>query len=198
MALPIARTVLESYLFMELHPCGCGEGRLTVSSSDLLQDADGTLARRRRGTCPGCQKPREFIFGVPEVLESGGASWELFFGGDEPSQIIDAGEWLDIAQRLAASVSPSRWSRPSRRREGREVLTEAVAATNEVLKFIPQAADQVSEDAFWSDRGVQKYGEAPEQFRRGALGEFRGGLLTALERLGGPLYHGYEIEGRMP
>jgi hypothetical protein len=183
---------------MELHPCSCGEGRLTVTSDDLLQDLDGGLVRRRKGTCPGCQHPREFIFGVPETLESGGASWELFFGGDKPSQIIDAGEWLDIAQRLAKSVPQSRSFRPGKRREGREVLTEAVAATNEVLKFIPIGADEVPDEAFWSDRGQQKRDENTEQFRREALARFRDDLVSSLDKVGGPLYHGYEISGRMP
>lgn len=198
MALPIARTVLESYLFIELHPCACGEGRLAVTASDLLQDADNSLARRRKGTCPGCQHPREFIFGVPEVEESGGASWELFFGGDTPSQIIDAGEWLDIAQRLAKSVPHSRSLRPSKRREGREVLTEAVAAINEVLKFIPVGVAEVPDEAFWSDRGLQKRTEDSVQFQRGSLIDFRDELLATLDKLGGPLYHGYEISGQMP
>lgn len=198
MALPIVRTVLESYLFMELHPCACGDGRLTVTADDLFQDPDGGLVRRRKGTCPGCQSPREFIFGVPETLESGGASWELFFGGDSPSQIIDAGEWLDIAQRLGRSVSPSRSLRPSKRREEREVLTEAVAAVNEVLKFIPIGTAEAPDEAFWTDRGTQKHGADAEQFQRTALIAYRDELLSSLDKVGGPLYHGYEITGRMP
>jgi hypothetical protein len=78
------------------------------------------------------------------------------------------------------------------------VLTEAVAATNEVLKFIPIGADEVPDEAFWSDRGQQKRDENTEQFRREALARFRDDLVSSLDKVGGPLYHGYEISGRMP
>lgn len=197
-ALPIARTTLESFLYMELRPCACGEPKLAVSETELLQDREGNLVLRRTGSCPRCEKRRQFLFGVPEIAESGGVSWEMFFGGQSPSQIIDAGEWLELAQRLGRAVPAGRSRLPWQRRQRREALTEAVAAMNEVLKFIPDGADAVPADAFWSDRGTAKYRAAPQEFRRGRLRVFRAGLLSSLTELGGPLFRGREISGRIP
>jgi len=68
------------------------------------------------------------------------------FGGPEPSELLDAGQWLDVADRAAAEV-------PTDPAEASRVLAVARAAVDEVVKFVPAGQDAVPEDAFWTPEG---------------------------------------------
>jgi hypothetical protein len=191
MAVPIGRTILESHIYMELRPCVCGTRDLTITSSELIGGGDGGFIRRHVGRCPACEASREFVFGLPDNAVIGGVSWEMYFGGDAPSQLIDAGEWMEIAERVARSIHSRPDPDPVALRDQREALTVAVAAVNEALKFIPDGVDEVPDDAFWTDLGRAKQHELYGRFRRFRLQAYRSGLLDVLEGLGGPLFNDY-------
>jgi len=185
-------------IYQELNPCVCGESEFRDSGGELLDGPDGSFIRRRVGNCAGCGTPREFIFGLPDIAVSGGESWEMFFGGPEPSQLIDAGEWLTVTHNLAKSIPADPAPDLQERRRQQEILTMAVAAMNEVLKFIgPDRFDDAPDAAFWTARGRAKRADPAVGFMRGRLVAYRGGLLKALERLGGAYYEGRPITGRM-
>lgn len=150
----IARTDDEAVLYLELHPCpDCGSADTPWEQG--LTDEDGELVISYSGICPGCEAEREYLFGMPER--------ETFapfpnFGGPEPSELLDAGQWLQIADSAAGSV-------PDDQAEAAYVLSIARAAVEEVVKFIPPGTLTVPDDAFWTDEGRDVRDAEPGRFR---------------------------------
>jgi hypothetical protein len=159
MALPLARTNAESHLYMDLHPCACGEASFTRQSA--VVEAEGDLASYYSGPCARCGTAREFLFRLPaEILAP--TPGEVRFGDDRPSELLDPGEWLRLADAYASHgrTNASRLSAD---------LATAVAAMDEVLKFVPAGADAVPETAFWSDAGRAVHAAEPGRFRTSRL-----------------------------
>jgi hypothetical protein len=186
MALRIARTNAEAHLYMDLHPCGCGEIRFPRSSS-VLETSDGDLASHYTGVCPRDGAPREFTFRLPPEILMPPADESVRYGGPEPSELIDPGEWLNVADAYARSVpagaaspAPGAASPPAG-----AMLRRAIAAIDEVLKFIPGVADRVPEQAFVSDVGRAAYAKEPGRFRRPRLEAVRGAYVSALVEIDG-------------
>lgn len=153
----VARTRDEAHLFLDLHPCErCGS--VDVTWQHALVDVAGQLLSRYSGTCPGCAREREFLFALPprEIVPGGHPT----FGGSEPSELLDAGEWLWVAD-LTAGETPA-----DERSDG---LAIAIAAIDEVVKFIRPGDDDVPDSAFWSDRGRRVREAQPERFHRNSL-----------------------------
>src|SRR5688500_13011920 len=96
MVLPVARTNAEAHLYMDLHPCACGEIRFPRTSS-VVTSPDGVLASRYAGTCPQDGTEREFLFRLPERVLAPPLDGAVMYGGSEPSELIDPGEWLSVA-----------------------------------------------------------------------------------------------------
>jgi len=161
MPLPYARSFAEQYLYMELHPCQCGESLITAKSHALLQAEQG-LADQHTGICTGCGRNRRFVFRVPGLAPQHSDR----YGGPEPSQIVDAGEWRLISLAYMGELDNVR-DRPD---QLREVLQVALAAYQEMLKFIPPGQQEMPESAFFTERGRQiKVGEPPMSFTRSFL-----------------------------
>jgi|GEM_PF-1134446 len=172
----LARGAAEAHLYMLLHPCEeCGEVEF---EPDAAPGADGAdLVVRYAGDCPACGVRREFAFRMLGT-DPGGTGDGLAFGGDRVSKLIDPGEWVWFADRLAATV-PADWTGLSdaERAAAVEDLGTAAAAVDEAVKFIPDGQDLVPFSAFVSDRGRAVYAEEPGRFRRvrldGARAEYR-------------------------
>ncbi len=154
MTLPAARTRDEALLYLDLTPCACGSVE-TPWESGVVEVAE-RLAVVYAGDCADCGAEREHLFGLPE-RETAPAGWPTF-GGPEPSRLIDAGEWLWVADHVASSVPPG----PE---EGARALAMARAAVEEVLKFVPHGGDRVPDQAFWTDRGRRVRAAEPGRFR---------------------------------
>jgi hypothetical protein len=156
MIAPLARTPAEAHLYMDVKPCPrCGGHGFSGTSVVMLQD--GVVYERHTGTCQECGCAREFVFRVPQEpeLRLGAAD----FGGPEPSELLDPGEWLLVADLAAA-------------REGgaaREDLALAAAAVEEALKFVPAGADDIPAPSFHSSTGRDAYAREPARFRRARL-----------------------------
>ncbi|WP_113699824.1 hypothetical protein [Nonomuraea lactucae] len=143
MPFAVARTRDEAHLYLDLHPCACGSVETTWDTA--LADVGGELASRYTGACADCGTEREFLFGLPERETMTGEF--PTFGGSEPSQLLDAGEWLRVADLTAGDVPTGD---PA---AARQALTIATAAVEEVVKFIPAGHDRVPDHAFWSPQG---------------------------------------------
>ncbi|MBN6056461.1 hypothetical protein JYK22_31325 [Nonomuraea sp. RK-328] len=150
----MARTRDEALLYLDLTPCACGSVE-TPWESGVVGVAE-ELAVAYAGICSDCGAEREYVFGLPE-RETAPHGWPTF-GGEEPSQLIDAGEWLWVADQVASSVPPD----PE---EGARALSMARAAVEEVLKFVPAGRDRVPEQGFWTDRGLRVRTAEPGRFR---------------------------------
>ncbi|WP_214411986.1 hypothetical protein [Sphaerisporangium fuscum] len=156
MTLPVARTRDEAHLYFDLHPCErCGSVE-TPWEHALVAVPEG-LAARYTGTCSDCGAERSHLFGLPErEVSSGGFPT---FGGPEPSQIVDAGQWLWVADLTAANIPADD---PA---AARQALAIAIAAMEEIVKFAPPGGDRVPENAFWTELGRQVRAAEPGRFR---------------------------------
>jgi hypothetical protein len=165
MPLPLARTPAEARLFIQLHPCACGEATWEHDARLLLQTEHGH-AEQYEGLCAGCGHSREFIFALPDQPLD-----VLGFGDERPSELIDAGEWLWVAERyglLAIGVDG-----PSVLSHG--WMSTAANAVDEVAKFIPLGMDEVPGDAFPSVLGQYVHQARPGVFVRAVLSELARG-----------------------
>lgn len=165
---------------MDLHPCPqCGDA--DVAWQEALVDTGGTMARRYHGVCAGCGEPREFVFALPERPTPPRPGAIVTFGSlDEASVLLDAGEWLMVADLCAQAAGAPDVGED----EARESLSIAVAAVDEVLKFIPPTAGAVPETAFWSVAGRSAREREPGRFRRDRLSVVRDSYVDARTALG--------------
>ena len=150
----IARTDDEALLYLELHPCPDCDSVDTPWQQGLADD-EGELVISYAGVCSGCGAEREYLFGLPE------REWIApfpNFGGPEPSDLLDAGQWLQIADVTAGSV-------PDDEAEAGLALSLARAAVEEVIKFIPAGSLTVPDEAFWTDEGRDVRAAEPGRFR---------------------------------
>jgi hypothetical protein len=174
----LARTSAEAHLYMDLTPCGCGDHRFERQSAVVMRG--DVMCSQYTGPCATCGTIRTFVFRLPEEILAP-APGRIRFGGAEPSQLLDPGEWLavadDFAKRNPVDVPPARRAR------AREDLATAVAALEEVLKFAG-GADRVPDAAFVSERGRAVRDAEPGRFRvirlEAVLGAYRE-LLAGLE-----------------
>jgi hypothetical protein len=181
-ALLLERSVEEAHLYMAMHPCDvCGESDFECRSAVVM--AEGDLASRYEGECDGCGTSRQFVFRLPETVSLPGQ--RMRFGGPEPSELLDAGEWLWVAGNFAA-VEPLGDLADLAGEElavARADLAGAAAAVDEVLKFLPEGADEPPDEAFWSDRGRRVREEHPAEFGRARLEARRAKYEEALATL---------------
>jgi hypothetical protein len=145
----LARTNLEAHLAMDLAPCACGETRFARQSAVLRRGDD--LCSRYTGACAKCGAAREFVFRIPEEILHP-IPGEVRYGGAEPSELLDPGEWLAVADLHA-------------KRSTRGDLAIAIAAMEEILKFAAPGAERVPEAAFTSERGRAVLATEPGRFR---------------------------------
>jgi hypothetical protein len=161
MTMLFARSPEECHYYMELHPCECGEEAFDWSRHQLEQRS-GRLVSVYLGGCGRCGVQRRFEFEVTGDLPPPPA-----FGRDEPSRIIDPGEFLSLGRRAVELVpdDPAELSE-----EDLDVaygaVEMAVAAVAEVLKFVPAGADAVPGEAMVSPLGRALYARGPEEFDR--------------------------------
>jgi hypothetical protein len=143
------RSSLECRTYIELHPCACGDA--TVPRSAGVQSTDTALVAIYAGRCPTCGAERRFEFALDDEIVPFDS-----FGGARPSSILDAGQFLAIAD-AHAKVMPAT----------ADHLDIAISALVEVLKLIPDGADAVPEETITEGRDV--YDREPGRFRRARL-----------------------------
>ena len=103
------------------------------------------------------------MFRLPEPGSTPASADGVVFGGPEPSELLDAGEWLWVADLVAGNIPADD---PD---SARQALGIAAAAMDEILKFVPAGAGEVPDAAFWSRRGRRVRAEEPGRFQRDRL-----------------------------
>ncbi|MCX4527827.1 MULTISPECIES: hypothetical protein [unclassified Streptomyces] len=156
-----ARSSSEAHLYMDLHPCECG-GADFERRHHLEQHGDDLVAVYE-GVCRNCGRERRFEFVMAVEIPPPPPA----YGGAEPSAIIDPGEFSDVADRYRRWAGTGVLNSPeSERHKYRGAMASALAAVEEVLKFIPEGQDAVPASAFTSARGRARYEKDPEKFSR--------------------------------
>jgi hypothetical protein len=178
--LKLARTNAEAHLFMDLRPCACGERRFARTSSVVT--IDGDLASRYTGACARCGTARVFEFRLPPEIMPPPASG-VVYGGPEPSELLDPGEWLSVADDYARSVPVGSKLDGDALRSARQRLASALAALDEVRKFAPPGAVEVPHTAFTTSFGRAMWDKEPGRFRLVRLDAVRAAYAEAVDRL---------------
>ncbi len=141
----------------------------------------GRPRSRYEGSCPKCGSRREFVFRIPEKVVLPGPVVDLGPGG--PSELLDPGEWLFVADRYERVVPGKVTPGTEAARVARQHLGTAIAAINEVLAFVSDGADAVPPKAFRTERGRAVYDEQPGRFRRDHLEVVRDTYLRILAEM---------------
>ena len=161
----VSRSTEESHLYMYLHPCACGEADFEWRDHDIIP-GNGWLVSIYSGECGRCGRPRSFEFALAPEPSPPPPS----LGGTAPSSIIDPGEFLETARRLVDGVpNDPAVVDDDEFHAARDALAFAVASVEEVLKFIPDGAELIRQEALRSEVGRQLYRQSPEQFSRPRL-----------------------------
>jgi hypothetical protein len=147
---PLARTSYESLYYVDTLPCPrCGALR-TKWTSAMVQLDGGGLGDVYRGDCENCGEHREHTFRLPEHHLPRPAGVTVFYGGAEPSQLIDAGQWLNLWDEMVARLRAG----SDAARLHAEV---AWVSVDEARKFLPDGADELPASAFWTPAGRERY-----------------------------------------
>ncbi|MFD5885842.1 hypothetical protein ACFWHQ_07655 [Streptomyces sp. NPDC060334] len=146
---------------MDLYACECGSSdfdrrhRLELRGDDLVAVYEGV--------CRQCGRSRRLEFRMAEETPPPAPA----FGGAEPSRIIDPGEFADVGYRVSRSAGLELLNRPkSEHHRYRAAMAYALAAFEEVLKFVPPGQDAIPADAFTSEAGRARYRKGPGAFDR--------------------------------
>ena len=155
----------EAHIYMDLHGCSCGGSDARRDSALRLRDEVWLVGYRC--VCEWCGAERMFEFRQPETLrQPGDQEWAV---GSDPSELLDAGEWLMAADVYAGAPAQPDGLSPQEVEEARAELGLAVAALGEVLKFVPAGAGEVPASALWSGQGIALHESTPWRFTRESL-----------------------------
>lgn len=180
----IARSSQEAHLYMDLHACVCGAEEF--GRRHRLEDRDGVLVTVYEGECAQCGRTRSFAFTLSDEHPPAPPA----FGGPEPSRIIDPGEFLWAGDRVSGESGLRLLNTPLAGHQGiRPATAYAIAAFEEVAKFLPEGADRIPEDRFTSDRGRELYAKDPTRFTRAEITtalELKRRILEGIDRFSPP------------
>lgn len=140
-----ARTVEEAFLYLDMHPCACGQVQFD-GTHELLAGEKGTVLRIT-GRCPSCDVERHYEFTLEPVDDQTGRP-------RTPSTLLDAAEFVWLSDRAAGRV-PADTGGLTQVEAGtaRENLQRAVELLYEVIAFIPEGGTEVSPSSITSTTG---------------------------------------------
>lgn len=172
-AQPRARSVAEAEVAATFHPCACGG---VTDGWELItydRQENGERFIELRADCPGCGRVRVHRFDIFPELDRLYLHYAL--PTDGPSALVDPMTWLALAQDYSARVESGSEELPPSGPESVErprwvnMLTYAVTALDEVLRFIPPGADEVPAEAFRATTSRAFRDAAPSRFTRDHL-----------------------------
>jgi hypothetical protein len=181
---PAARSHNEAMMFVQLRDCGGCRGR-NRDLTDTVDIRDGDAFAEYTAFCRDCANIDVYTFRLPDSDPQGGEAG-VVFGGEEPSGIIDAGEWLAFAHTTSVGgpVEPDGLSDPERA-QAALAMEAAAAAVREVVKFIEPGEERLPRSAVWTDRGRAEFDRDPWRFSRARLAVIEKAYRDAAGRLAG-------------
>jgi uncharacterized protein YjbI with pentapeptide repeats len=189
------RTVAEEHLYMECHPCPCGDRRRP--DGHKLEMRGQEMYSLHFGKCPACGRDRTFEFVVAPfaMLRD-----DLNLGAGNPSTILDPGQFLAASDRLAKEVDPDRAARQTgeARAWARRTMRRAAYCVLEAEKFIPERGEEVPAGVFHSKEGAELRLARATAFKKERLQARRVAYQTVAAQLhearggGGSFSHDYE------
>ncbi|GAA1512239.1 hypothetical protein GCM10009677_51540 [Sphaerisporangium rubeum] len=191
MTLPLARTLVEAYLYIEVTAVALRAAEGGEQSGDG-GDGDGAATFKDYEACTTLAESREawtvrfdghkmglplrLVVVVPYRTEFAARREGVRFGHG-PSEVIDAGQWRVISggyarqalrEDLLFAKDPTDAARYQGVVQGWESARDAAA---EVAKFLPEEGDEIPGEAFWTDMGRAARRDDPEWFTREGVAE---------------------------
>ncbi len=167
-----AHSVGEMFFYLMATPCErCGRGPLRAERKQALGEGDRPGARIE-AACGRCDHRREFVFGLPTDarLEGGDDAPPVVNPTDEPSRILDVGQWIMLFQVVLEAAD-----RAGDKSEARRLGLEAAMCLEEALKFY-EDNDLPPGSALRVESSVSRFRSHPEQFSRERLSGLRAKL----------------------
>lgn len=180
MPVPHARSLAEAHLYLGLIPCACGEVDFDADS-EVLSYTPAVV--RYLGNCSRCGQFREFVLEVDNPPDEDDLPFAFGYD-DAPSTLIDAGLWLVVAQQLAESAYQATSAGPVTGDAvpvAHHLLVSTAAAIDEIVKFLPEGATAVPDEAFWTPGGRAARRVAPDWFTRTYLRVLQGERWDAVQ-----------------
>jgi hypothetical protein len=180
----VARTAAEAHLYVDLECEALGEVPIErkqrpASKRNVRQVIEFTMYEVR------CQSGKllEFEFSVLPK-ERPGLRRSVSYGGKEPSQLLDAGDWMLIADRHVGKAPKSVAGMSEKARKlAKEDLQIAIACVDEILKFIRPGETSVSSTTLTGNRGKTYFNKDVRRFRRDQLDGFKSELSSRIARI---------------
>jgi len=164
------RTINELHYYLTVTACNeCGKGPRVVESIEPV--SPGSVVRLARTSCNHChaQKSIEFVSEF-NLIEQPPES-ETINPTDQPSRVIDLGQWLSLFYLLievaAQELKPA---------ESRRISYRAALCLAEALKFYSGDDELPPESAFFTDDTRTAFHRYPEKFARQKLRDMRSKL----------------------
>ena len=162
-----AHSLAEAHLYLKVTPCGeCSKGPWEVAGEPAGDGDRRTLAAR----CHHCGAAQEFTFQCDRARAAPGLEdlpVEPINPTDQPSRIIDLGQWISLFYHLLESAD-----RTPDKIEARRLGFEAAQCLDEALKFYGD--DELpARSCFFADASRQAFAEHPEKFARQRLRDMR-------------------------
>ncbi|MHC4982237.1 MAG: hypothetical protein ACYTF6_03600 [Planctomycetota bacterium] len=156
-----AHTINEAHYYLMVTACKqCGKGPWMIEATEGSQaDAATTL----RAKCKNCQARQEFKFRCEHEVPDSGSEAEMISPSEEPSKIIDLGQWLSLFYLLVETAAKEP-SHPETRRLG----YRAALCLAEAMKFYGDN-ELPPREAFFSAETASVFREHPENFAREKL-----------------------------
>lgn len=166
---PLARRLNEAYLYLDIQECTtCGSRLLEPERTATLGEVDGQPVTWIPTVCAHCGATDEYVFRRPPKPLTADEFGR--FGGAEPSELLDPGQWLLLADGLTEDIPDAPEELTG---EGREDLRDRVEfaadAVVEAMKFLRKDDDAVSAFAFWTTQGYGMYADSRWRFERDRL-----------------------------
>jgi hypothetical protein len=176
-----ARTLAEAQVYVSLTTAADQDARAVepapiVPGANLTEGADAWTLTTPAGEI-------EIAYASEDAARTVGAQFGLGV-----SQLVDAAQWAVVAAtyaRRALEADMAYTGRPDQDRESVELNWESAAdAVGEALKFLPDGADEVPDEAVWTEFGRRSRAQNPElvtrakltddlEYYRGTLADFR-------------------------
>ncbi|MCO1659137.1 hypothetical protein [Pseudonocardia humida] len=167
-----ARTIVEAHLYLDLLRADGGlgpddpgdpEGWTTLVEGPIswILRADGAGGRFA---------PFGITIAYADLAEARRTGVRF---GPGRSTLIDAGQWLEMAEVYVEQAVEAEMAvtggRDDLREEALLAWRFAVDVAGEVLRFLPEGAAELPDTAFWTERSRQTRRADPERFTRAAL-----------------------------
>lgn len=159
--MPTARTLAEAQIYLSL-----------LAAADENADAGPPQTSLTEGEHAWTMHSTFGDVEIPYDSEAACRTLDVRFGLGV-SQLVDAGQWILIAgtyARRALDADLAYRGKPEQNRETVELNWQFAAdVMGEAIKFLPEGADHLPAEAFWTEQGEQLRRDDPERITRAQL-----------------------------